>query len=84
MAEQGYYGESLKHMLREFFMHYAQVWKENARGLDGDIEQYQNDNHSSSANRINGITRIFDEWYDLFMVKSGDNYVAPADRPRIW
>ena len=84
MAEQGYYGEHLKHLLREFFMHYAQVWKEDDRGLDGYRFQYLYDVHSNSANRINGITRIFDEWYDLFMVKSGDNYVAPADRPHIW
>ena len=84
LVEKGYYGESYKHMLREYFMHYAQVWKENDRGLDGYVEQYQNDVHSSSANRVNGITRIMDEWYDLFMVKSGDNYVAPADRPHIW
>ena len=84
LVEKGYYGESYKHMLREYFMHYAQVWKENDRGLDGYVEQYKSDVHSSSANRVNGITRIMDEWYDLFMVKSGDNYVAPADRPHIW
>ena len=84
MAEQGYYGEAYKHMLREFFMHYAQVWKEDDRGLAGYIEQYYYDNHSTSANRINGIVRIMDEWYDLFQVKSGDIYVAPADRPHIW
>ena len=84
MAEQGYYGEAYKHMLREFFMHYAQVWKEDDRGLAGYIEQYYYDNHSTSANRINGITRIMDEWYDLFQVKSGGIYVAPADRPHIW
>jgi predicted metalloendopeptidase len=52
--------------------------------LDGYRFQYLYDVHSNSANRINGITRIFDEWYDLFQVKSGDNYVAPADRPHIW
>ncbi len=84
MAEQGYYGEHLKHQLREFFMHYAQVWKEDDRGLDGYRSQYLYDVHSNSTNRINGIVRIMDEWYDLFMVKSGDIYVAPADRPRIW
>ena len=84
LVEKGYYGESYKHMLREYFMHYAQVWKEDDRGLSGYKRQYVTDVHSTSANRINGITRIMDEWYDLFMVKSGDIYVAPADRPRIW
>lgn len=84
LVEKGYYGESLKHMLREYFLHYAQVWKEEDRGTEGYRQQYLTDVHSASFNRINGIARIMDEWYDLFQVKSGDIYVAPADRPHIW
>ena len=84
LVEKGYYGESYKHMLREYFMHYAQVWKEEDRGTEGYRQQYLTDVHSASFNRINGIARIMDEWYDLFQVKSGDIYVAPADRPHIW
>ena len=84
LVEKGYYGESLKHMLREYFLHYAQVWKEEDRGTEGYRQQYLTDVHSASFNRINGIARIMDEWYDLFQVKSGDIYVAPADRPYIW
>lgn len=84
MIEKGYYGESLKHMLREYFLHYAQVWKEENRGTEGYRQQYLTDVHSASFNRINGIARLMDEWYDLFQVKSGDIYVAPADRPYIW
>lgn len=84
LVEKGYYGESLKHMLREYFLHYAQVWKEEDRGTKGYRQQYLTDVHSASFNRINGIARLMDEWYDLFQVKSGDIYVAPADRPHIW
>ena len=84
MIEKGYYGESLKHMLREYFLHYAQVWKEEDRGTEGYRQQYLTDVHSASFNRINGIARLMDEWYDLFQVKIGDIYVAPADRPHIW
>ena len=84
LIEKGYYGESLKHMLREYFLHHAQVWKEEDRGTEGYRQQYLTDVHSASFNRINGIARIMDEWYDLFQVKSGDIYVAPADRPHIW
>ena len=84
LVEKGYYGESLKHMLREYFLHYAQVWKEEDRGTEGYRQQYLTDVHSASFNRINGIARLMDEWYDLFQVKSGDIYVAPADRPCIW
>lgn len=84
LVEKGYYGESLKHMLREYFLHYAQVWKEEDRGTEGYRQQYLTDVHSASFNRINGIARLMDEWYDLFQVKSGDIYVDPADRPHIW
>ena len=84
LVEKGYYGESLKHMLREYFLHYAQVWKEEDRGTEGYRQQYLTDVHSASFNRINGIARLMDEWYDLFQVKIGDIYVAPADRPHIW
>ncbi|MBR2113460.1 MAG: hypothetical protein IJ929_02170 [Prevotella sp.] len=84
MIEKGYYGESLKHMLREYFLHFAQVWKEEDRGTEGYMLQYLNDVHSAYFNRVNGIARLMDEWYDLFQVKSGDIYVAPADRPHIW
>ena len=84
MIERGYSGESLKHMLREYFLHYAQVWKEEDRGSEGYRLQYMIDPHSAYFNRINGIVRLMDEWYDLFQVKSGDIYVAPADRPHIW
>ena len=84
MIEKGYSGESLKHMLREYFLHYAQVWKEEDRGTDYYRRQYLIDVHSANFNRINGIVRLMDEWYDLFQVKNGDIYVAPADRPHIW
>jgi predicted metalloendopeptidase len=84
MIEKGYYGESLKHMLREYFLHFAQVWKEEDRGTEGYMQQYLIDVHSAYFNHVNGIARLMDEWYDLFQVKSGDIYVAPTDRPHIW
>ena len=47
--------------------------------------QFENDPHSANHNRVNGVVRLIDDWYDLFGVKSGDKlYVAPADRVRIW
>lgn len=84
MKENGYEGKELEHMQREFFLHYAQVWKENERPLNELIILYNNDNHSNAVNRINGMTRIIDEWYDLFEVKDGACFVQPSDRPRIW
>ena len=84
MIERGYYGESLKHMLREFFLHYAQLWKMNEQTQQMKRYYYLNDVHSLHVNRVDGQVRLFDEWYDLFMVKDGDLFVEPAQRPTIW
>ena len=84
MTERGYSGESLKHMLREFFLHYAQFWKMPEQNQRMKRYYYLNDVHSLNINRIDGQVRLFDEWYDLFMVKSGDLFVEPAQRPTIW
>lgn len=43
------------------------------------------DTHSLFRERINGIFRHVDAWYDLFGIKEGDKlYLAPADRVHIW
>lgn len=46
--------------------------------------QLYEDEHSTNCNRVNGITRLMDEWYDLFNVTHGQMYLAPADRVKIW
>jgi predicted metalloendopeptidase len=34
---------------------------------------------------VNGLSRLFDDWYTLFGVEPGDKlYVKPADRVKIW
>ena len=43
------------------------------------------DGHSLYRERVNGIVRNVDSWYDLFGIKEGDAlYLAPADRVHIW
>jgi endothelin-converting enzyme/putative endopeptidase len=43
------------------------------------------DTHSLPRERVNGIIRNVDIWYDLFGIKPGDAlYLAPADRVHIW
>ena len=84
MTERGYSGESLKHMLREFFLHYAQLWKMAEQTPRMKRYYYINDVHSLHTNRVDGQVRLFDEWYDLFSVKSGTLFVDPAQRPKIW
>ena len=45
----------------------------------------ETDVHSANHNRVNGIVRLFDDWYTLFGVEPGDKlYVNPANRVKIW
>lgn len=69
---------------RQFFMSYANLWRTY---VDADRlqDQLETDVHSANHNRVNGIVRLIDDWYDLFGVEPGDKlYVKPADRVKIW
>jgi len=47
--------------------------------------QLEIDPHSANHNRVNGVMRLIDDWYDLFGVEPGDKlYLAPSDRVKIW
>jgi putative endopeptidase len=49
------------------------------------MDQLETDVHSANHNRVNGVMRLIDDWYDLFGVEPGDKlYVKPADRVKIW
>ena len=84
LKADGFTGEALRHLQRQFFLSYAVVW--NLYRSDEDLlDQIKTDEHSSSMNRVNGISRLFDDWYNLFGVEPGDKlYVTPADRVKIW
>ena len=73
----------LNHQLREFFLHYALVWQADP-SQEQLAEALTGDTHSTGRNRVIGITRLMDEWYDLFNVTDGQWYLAPADRVKIW
>jgi putative endopeptidase len=46
--------------------------------LTGDV-------HSAGHNRVNGIVRLFDDWYRLYDVQPTDKlYLKPEDRVKIW
>ena len=80
----GLTGEALRHQQRQFFLSYAVIWNEY-RSDEELLMQKKSDQHSASFNRVNGISRLIDDWYDLFGVKPGDKlYLAPADRVKIW
>ena len=86
LKKQGYSGEQFDDQLRKFWLSYAYLYAdESERSVDGMIWRYQNDTHSAPHNRINGIARLFDDWYRLFDVKPTDKlYLAPEDRVKIW
>ena len=84
LKADGLTGEALRYQQRQFLLEYVNLWK--AVSTEETLKyQLENDPHSANHNRVNGILRLIDDWYDLFGVKPGDNlYVAPADRVKIW
>lgn len=83
LSTDGLNTEATNHQLREFFLHYVLFWQEDA-SADALQDQLEDDEHSANHNRIIGITRLMDEWYDLFRVTDGQWYLTPAERVRIW
>ena len=86
LKNQGYSGEQMDEQLRKFWLSYAYLWAgEEERSVDLLKIYYLIDPHSANHNRINGIARLFDDWYRLFDVKPTDKlYLAPEDRVKIW
>ena len=69
---------------QRLFMGWAQVWRTLWRD-DALRQQIINGPHSPGQIRAFAPLRNVDAWYEAFNVKPGDkNYVAPADRVRIW
>ena len=69
---------------QRLFIGFAQVWRSKSR-LDALKAQATSDVHSPARFRVDGPVRNIDAWYDAFGVKPGDKeYLAPADRARIW
>jgi len=69
---------------QRFFMAHAQVWRAIQRD-DALRNQMLSDPHSPAAARGSIPERNVDAWYAAFGVKEGDKqYIAPADRVRIW
>ena len=84
LQADGLTGEELRHQQREFFLAVANLWKQLA---DEETLMFnlKTDVHSANFNRVNGVVRLIDEWYDLFDVKPGDKlYVEPEKRVKIW
>jgi len=84
LQANGLSGQQLRHQQRQFFISYADTWKSYSTD-EQLIKQKKKDKHSANHNRVNGLSRLSDDWYTLFGVQPGDKlYVAPADRVKIW
>lgn len=88
----GFTGDGLRLQQQRFFEAYAHVWQScyNApyakRKTQGEGESKADiDTHSLERERVNGVLRNVDAWYDLYDVKPGDKlYLAPEQRVHIW
>ena len=87
LKTQGFSGEQYDEQLKKFWISYAMTAGSlnDERNIERIKWMYLYDNHSAPHNRVNGIVRLFDDWYRLFDVQPGDKlYLAPEDRVRIW
>jgi predicted metalloendopeptidase len=74
---QGFTGD------QQFFISYAQSWREKSREplLR---QQILTNGHAPSSSRC-ATVRNLDAWYQTFGVKPGQAlYLAPADRVKVW
>jgi putative endopeptidase len=69
---------------QRFFHGWGQVWRTLNR--DQSLRnQIMSDPHSPGEQRVNGVVRNIDAWYDAFGVKEGDKlYLPPEKRVKIW
>lgn len=69
---------------QRFFLAWAQVWRGKTRD-DEARRRLVSDPHSPPQERVNGVVRNLDAWYEAFGVTEGDAlYLPPDQRVRIW
>ena len=96
LQEQGVTGDDLTYHQQCFFYasveqyrakygpNYVKLMQEGRPATDL-MPEIKPDIHSLDRERVNGVMRNVDIWYDLFGVQQGDAlYLAPADRVHIW
>lgn len=82
--EKGIKGEDLKQQMRQFCIAYGNLWR--SKYTQEYVKGYLGyDEHSFARERVNGVVRNSDAWYELFDIKPGDAlYLAPEKRAYIW
>jgi predicted metalloendopeptidase len=72
------------HELREFFWAYAVSWRTKVRPTKA-LQNISLDKHAPATYRVNYVVSQFDQWYEVFGVKTGDDlYIPPEERIRIF
>ena len=75
--------EQIKQLTKRYFQAWAIVWS-RSYDLEAAQEAYNGDSHSQSRERVNGVLRNINAWYDAYDIKSGTLYLEPAKRIAIW
>ena len=70
-------------LTRRFFQGWAIQWSAYY-DIDFVKDMKKTNVHSVDRERVNGVVRNMDEWYDAYGIKSGSLYLQPADRVHIW
>ena len=87
LHQQGFTGRNFDEQIKKFWLSYGMPVAviESERDIESLKDALYNDIHSAGHNRVNGIVRLFDDWYRLYNVKPTDKlYLAPEDRVKIW
>ena len=88
LQEQGYSKKGIDEQLKKYFLSYAQIWKStdvlDKKWLDMHFARKE-EPHADNHIRINGISRLMDDWYRIYNVTQDQKlYVAPDKRVKIW
>ena len=75
--------EQIKQLTKRYFQAWAIVWS-RSYDLEAAQEAYNGDSHSQSRERVNGVLRNINAWYDAYDITKGTLYLEPSKRIAIW
>ena len=75
--------EQIKQLTKRYFQAWAIVWS-RSYDLETAQEAYYGDSHSQSRERVNGVLRNINAWYDAYDITKGTLYLEPSKRVAIW
>ena len=81
LDRDGYTGEERLKQERKFFQGFAELWrsKYSPEYVNASLFEEQ-DVHSMSKERVNGVVMNCDRWYELYDVQEGDKLYLPVER----